>query len=154
MVAKKSKKTESPVARQFRSMPAADPYEMTDDEIRLQMARDNLAKYGTTIAPISTPMVAESPELAKAKTSAKRERKEAVAETEEQLFAGPRKPKAISPKWFAMEKKCPHCGKTKNVAADFGVVIRRGLEQSAGWCKQCRSETDYRKLPRKYNVGQ
>lgn len=146
MAAKRTKKLESPVARQFRSMPAADPYEMTDEEIRLQIARDNMAKYGNTIGPAQAAPAAPIVKVPRAK-------KAAAEETEEQLFAAPRKAKAISAKWYALEKKCPHCDKTKNVAADFGVVIRRGLEQAAGWCKQCRSETDYRHRPRKYNVG-
>lgn len=62
----------------------------------------------------------------------------------------PRKP---SPEWEGVKKKCPHCGKTKLVVPDFGVVIKRGVEQSHSWCKQCRSSTHYYNQPRKYRTA-
>lgn len=151
MAAKKTKKVpQSPTARQFQSLPAADPYEMTDAEVRLQIARDNLAKYGNTIGPELVPVAPPAP-FAKAPRQ-KREREVTAEEAEEKLFAAPRKARAVSQKWFAVEKKCPHCEKTKKVMPDFGVVVRRGVEAPAGWCKQCRSQTDYRQRDRVYKV--
>jgi hypothetical protein len=43
------------VSVKLEDIPAFDPDEMTDEEIRLQVARDNLAKYGSTIPPDGTP---------------------------------------------------------------------------------------------------
>ena len=107
-----------------------DPYTMTDREIELQIARDNLARYGSTLGPA------------------------AVAPIEVHRVAGTssRKARQFDPSWNDIKKKCPHCGKTKIVATDFGVTIRRGIEAAQPWCRQCRANTDYRKLPRKNKV--
>lgn len=52
-------------------------------------------------------------------------------------------------------KKCPSCGKTKDIIEEFG-----GRRQSAarpnwythGWCHACRSGTNYHAMPRKYHT--
>lgn len=59
---------------------------------------------------------------------------------------------ALNPKWKDVTKVCPNCGKSKNVAEDFGIVARRGWEYAASWCRTCRSKTNYKKVPRKYKT--
>lgn len=49
----------------------------------------------------------------------------------------------IEDRWFSTTKTCPHCGKTKNVGKEFGVVVTRGVQYAASWCKQCRGATSY-----------
>lgn len=96
------------------------------EEIRI--ARENLAKYGDVLPPLDLPGVAApAPSKAKPRGSA----------------AGPRK---HDPKWDTMKKKCAHCGKTKLVGPDFGVIHRGDKEYGYSWCKDCRSSTakDYR----------
>lgn len=51
--------------------------------------------------------------------------------------------------WFEVEKQCAHCHEVKNVGRDFGVTPRRGVYYANGWCKECRSATNYHALPRK-----
>lgn len=110
-----------------------DPDELTDEELKLLIARENLKRYGNPLGP---PPATES----------------RPAETAEVKRVAPRRKKGkatFDPKWFDVTKRCPHCGKTKNVGREFGVIIRRGVEAPSGWCRQCRSETNYRALERK-----
>ncbi len=109
-----------------------DPSTMTDEQILIQIARDNLAKYGTTIPPART---ARTPVLA------------VVPPEPEVIRIAPRV--KIDAKWFKTLKTCPHCGVEKNVGKDFGIVIRRGLESAAGWCRECRNTTNYKDKPRR-----
>lgn len=46
----------------------------------------------------------------------------------------------LDPKWASMEKTCPNCKQTKNVAKDFGVIEQNGTQYAASWCRQCREE--------------
>ncbi len=103
--------------------PSNDPDTMSDEEIRLRIALLARARG----APVAT--------IASTVTRVPKRKKAA----------------AFDPKWFQILKTCPHCGKEKNVGKDFGVVIRRGVEGAASWCKQCRSESSasYYKSPRK-----
>lgn len=122
------RKTGQQVAPPPKPQAPRDPYTMTDQEILIQIARDNLARYGSTIPPEGVvPQVAPS-EIRRIAPRARRE---------------------IDPKWFKALKVCPHCGEEKNVGKDFGVVVRRGIEGPAGWCRACRSATNYRAKPRK-----
>jgi hypothetical protein len=107
-----------------------DPLTATDEQIRLQIARENLARYGSVYAPPTPP------------TKVRRADPEAKPR-------GPQAARKLDPYWFTVEKKCPHCEKTKNVGRAFGVVNRRGVEGPAGWCRECRSTTNYRAQPRK-----
>jgi hypothetical protein len=111
---------------------AKNPDELTDEELKLLIARENLKRYGNPLGP---------PEVSPAET--------AVVAVK-RIAPKPRKGKAaFDQRWFSVTKKCPHCGKVKNVGKEFGVVIRRGVEAAAGWCKQCRSSTNYRAMARK-----
>lgn len=116
--------------------------DLTDEEVLAQLtaeraererlvreARENLAKYGTALPPV------------------------AGAPASGIVRISPRAKRSIDPKWFRVEKTCPHCGKTKNVGRDFGTVIRRGNEDAAGWCRACRSSTNYHAKPRKAAAG-
>lgn len=105
-------------------MTIKDPYTCSDEEIRIQIARDNLARYGTTYAPANT----VEPVLKR---------------------VAPRAAAAIPAHWFKVVKVCPHCGLEKNVGRDFGIVVRRGVESAAGWCRKCRASTNYHSAPRK-----
>ena len=112
------------------------PAELTDEEVlamlekekaererQIREARENLAKYGTAIAPVGVKV-------------------ELPAEGGVVRIA-PRAKAKIDPKWFKVLKVCPHCGVEKNVGRDFGVITRgkARLEHAAGWCKDCRSKT-------------
>lgn len=111
--------------------------ELTDDEILERIAaekaererliaeaRANLAKYGTALAPIAGVTLASSgPPVVR--------------------LAPRAKARAADPKWEGVVKTCPHCGETKSVLEGFGVVVIRGHERAAGWCKLCRSSTNY-----------
>lgn len=99
--------------------------ERAERERLVREARENLAKYGSTLPPVAG---APAPGIVR---------------------IAPRAKRAIDPKWFRVEKTCPHCGETKNVGRDFGTVIRRGKEDAAGWCRACRSSTNYHAKPRK-----
>jgi len=105
------------------------------EEALIRKARENLAKYGTTIAPMDLPAVGEAPPSLAGQIG------------RELATRGTRRPRDASPQFFGMKKKCPHCGKTKDVGKEFGTVIRNGLEHAASWCKQCRSGTNYRQNP-------
>lgn len=48
----------------------------------------------------------------------------------------------------SMTKVCPKCGLKKNVLAEFGVVTKRGVVRPQGWCRTCRSTTNYHGQPR------
>lgn len=96
---------------------------MTDEQVLIQIARENIARYGSALVPV-----------------------------QQVARVAPRAKRKIDPKWFLVEKKCPHCGKIKNVGREFGVIVRRGIEGAAGWCRKCRSETNYRAMPRKNKV--
>lgn len=128
------------------------PEEMSDEEILAQFAREkaardllvaeakaNLAKYGTTLPPlpVELPKVAEKPAALDAGVTR----------------IAPRTKRKIDPRWFKVLKTCPHCGEEKNVGKDFGIVVRRGLESAAGWCRRCRNKTNYKNRPRKNQVG-
>ncbi len=54
-----------------------------------------------------------------------------------------RRAKAVDPIWKTTPKVCPKCGQNKLVVPDFGVIVRRGVENPQGWCKECRSRTNY-----------
>ena len=107
------------------------PAELTDDELRLLIARENLKRYGNPLGPET-----EAPPAA-------------AAVVKRVAPRAPRGTKAFNKKWFSIMKRCPKCQKTKNVGEEFGVVVRRGVEAAAGWCKQCRSSTNYRAMARK-----
>lgn len=94
-----------------------DGGDLTDDQIRILIARENLKRYGSVLPPEPTTRVLE--------------------------------PVARKVDWNKVEKRCPHCGITKNVGKEFGIVIRRGLESAAGWCRECRSTTNYYAAKRK-----
>ena len=111
-------------------MATKPPDDLTDDELRLLIARENLKRYGNPLGPET-----EAPP--------------AAAAVVKRIAPQGRKGKAFDKKWFSITKRCPKCGKTKNVGEEFGVVVRRGVEAAAGWCKQCRSSTNYRALARK-----
>ncbi len=106
-----------------------------DREREIAEARANIEKYGTPLAPIGGAgprKTAKVPEVRRmAGTRAKRP---------ENWF---------DPKWNSMKRVCPHCKKEKVIGTDFGVTLRRGIEASQPWCKQCRAGTNYRKLERK-----
>lgn len=121
---KRRKRTVAP-APDVPAIRPPDPFTASDEEIRLWMARENLAKYGTTTAPTAPTTMAVT------------------------RIVGRKASRVIDPKWFTVRKVCPHCKKEKNVGQDFGVVVRRGIESAAGWCRQCRSGSDYRSKPRK-----
>lgn len=53
------------------------------------------------------------------------------------------------PRWSHTWKFCPNCKENKLVIPEFGTRIKRGVEYAQPWCKKCRSETNYRALPRK-----
>jgi len=103
--------------------------EKAERERLIREARANLEAYGSALPPIGAPPVAVPPD--------------------EITRIGPRVKAKIAPKWFKVVKTCPHCGIEKNVGKDFGVVIRRGLESAAGWCRACRNTTSYKGVPRK-----
>ena len=122
-----------------RKTKAVDPASLSDEQILAQLAREkaerdalvreareNLAKYGTALPP---------PEV--------------LAASAPVVRIAPRAKRKIDPKWYSVEKTCPHCGKTKNVGKDFGIIVRRGVESATGWCRDCRSKTNYRAAPRK-----
>jgi len=118
-----------------------DPQQMSDEEIRLRLELLARARGSSTaVEPIQAPRVAEGAGayLVQVRATSGKSR-------------GPRV--EPSPKWDGVKKKCPHCTKTKLVNPDFGVVIRRGIEGPASWCKACRAATNYRALPRKNKVG-
>lgn len=126
---------------------------MTDEEVLAQLAREcaererlireareNLEKYGTALAPVTVPAAGEGGALT------------IHAVPDRIVRLAPRAKKEIDPKWFKVTKVCPHCKEEKNVGRDFGIVVRRGLEHAAGWCKDCRSKTSgsyMRKAPPK-----
>lgn len=131
-------------------MPAAKkakaPTQLTDAEILAQLekakaerereikeARENLAKYGSVLAPTYAPP-------APIPVPSAREGVTRIA---------PRAKVKIDPKWFKVLKTCPHCGEEKNVGKDFGIVKRRGLESANGWCRTCRNKVSYKNKPRK-----
>lgn len=121
---------------------------LTDEEVLAQLAREkaerdrlireareNIAKYGTAIAPVPGLTATPIP---------------VPAAGEEAVRIAPRaKGKPIAAKWFKVFKVCPHCGIEKNVGKDFGIVVRRGLESAMGWCRSCRNTTSYKDKPRK-----
>jgi hypothetical protein len=108
--------------------------EKAERERLIREARANLEAYGSALPPIGAPPVAvKAPPVA----------------DDGVTRIGPRVKAKIAPKWFKVLKTCPHCGVEKNVGKDFGVVIRRGLESAAGWCRACRNTTSYKTAPRK-----
>lgn len=58
------------------------------------------------------------------------------------------------PDWKRVEKKCKHCGETKKVDPDFGLIKGpRGTSRyPQGWCRECRASTNYRNRPRAYET--
>ena len=120
-------------------MATKKPAELSDEEVLLQLeaekearakaiaeARENLAKYGTAIAPVGVKV--ELPAFGGVVRIAPRSRAQ-----------------PIDPKWFKVTKVCPHCGEEKNVGRDFGVIWRKTgdtrKDYAAGWCRSCRSAT-------------
>lgn len=108
-----------------------DPYGMTDDEIRLQIARDNLAKYGSTIPPDGTP-----PIVVIVHVDGKRSRARPA-----------KRSKALKGdiNWEEAEKVCPRCSKKKKIVPDFGIVTIRDVKRPQSWCRDCRINTSYYK---------
>ena len=68
------------------------------------------------------------------------------------VIPDPEVPQKEVDKLAAKDKECPHCGKVKNVGRDFGIRYSRGIPGPHSWCRQCRANTNYRALPRKYRV--
>ncbi len=101
-----------------------DPEKMTDDQIRLRIARDNLAKYGSTIPPDGAPPLV----VIIRKSRARRPSREPIPST---------------PDWNTHLKTCPQCKRKGTVASDFGIVVKNGRERPQSWCRECRSETSY-----------
>lgn len=60
--------------------------------------------------------------------------------------------------WYTDKKKCARCEKVKVILSedrslpDFGIIVVRGKQYAAGWCRQCRSEEQYYNKPRKYRT--
>lgn len=141
------KKTESDSA-------APDPATMTDDELiafhaaeKAKFAaelRANLTQYGTTLGPTAAPQPASKSDSKMVPTRARTLKFEVARVNGKAL--------EMNPKWKDVRKTCPHCGKTKNVAADFGILVRRDWEYAASWCRDCRGKTDYRKTERRYKT--
>lgn len=121
--------------------------EKAERERMIREARENLEKYGSTIAPIGAVEVKDRP---KAVRSPKSEGLPRTAVEEGGVIRiAPRAKKKIDPKWFKVLKTCPHCGEEKNVGKDFGIVVRRGLESASGWCRACRNAVSYKNRQRK-----
>lgn len=152
-----------------------NPDEMTDEEVKLLIARENLKRYGNPLGPPSGEvdprfaLPSGQAQIVRVVRDPRAHRADALDESatvvESALVVKRSKAKAkvtrvapapkkrmkrvIDPKWFELTKRCPNCKKTKNIGTDFGVVIRRDVETPAGWCKQCRSLTNYRARARK-----
>jgi hypothetical protein len=45
--------------------------------------------------------------------------------------------------WSNVMKKCPRCGKTKQVDVDFGIKKIRGTTYPQSWCLSCRNSNPY-----------
>ena len=126
---------------------AADIAKLSDADLdlMLQTARERAAKIEELtrlgIVKISTPPKSESQGYNLANTPqpkpAPKSRSASVA-------------KPLDPKWVGKTKFCPHCEETKDIVKEFGLVDRRGIVGPAGWCKNCRSTTNYRARDRKY----
>jgi hypothetical protein len=116
-----------------------DPSQMSDEEIELtlELFRRKRERGGTeatqSLAPAGAP--------------------ENLAPDDQIVRVASRGKSRIvpEPRWKNTVKKCPHCGKEKKVDPDFGVILARGTQYAASWCRQCRSETAtaYRNKPRK-----
>lgn len=135
---------------------APDPATMTDDELiafhaaeKARFAaelRANLARYGSTLGPgAASAPAAPPPEKSGVVPNRGKTVKFEIARVNGKALE-------MNPKWKDVRKTCPHCGKTKNVAQDFGVVARRDWEYAMSWCRDCRGKADYRKAPRKYKT--
>lgn len=137
---------------------APDPATMTDDELiafhaaeKARFAaelRANLARYGTTLGP-AAPTSTAAPVTQKSDSTVVPTRARTVKFEIARLNG---KALESNPKWKDVRKTCPHCGKTKNVVPDFGIVVRRDWEYAASWCRDCRGKTDYRKVERRYKT--
>ncbi len=97
--------------------------ELTDDEIRILLARESLMRYGTALPPASVA---------------------AAAAPEKQ------KPSAVD--YEGKTKICPLCEKTKLIIPDFGLKKEsvRGTVYVQSWCRECRAGTNYHNRDRVY----
>lgn len=62
------------------------------------------------------------------------------------------RPKEPEPDWNTATGHCPKCGHEGPIAADFGMVLKRGIRRPQSWCKKCRATTHYHSKPRKNRV--
>lgn len=137
--------------------PPVDPSTMTDDELIAYHAaekarfaaslRENLAKFGTTLGPAAT---APAVPLAQKSDPAMVPARPRSVKFEVMRLNG--RALESNPKWKDVRKTCPHCGKTKLVVPDFGIVVRRDWEYAMSWCRDCRGKTNYRKQERRYRT--
>lgn len=133
---------------------APDPATMTDDELiafhaaeKARFAaelRANLTRYGTTLGPTVAPPSNSASGVSVVPSRAKTVKFE-IARLNGKVLES-------NPKWKDVRKTCPHCGKTKSVIPDFGILVRRDWEYAASWCRDCRGKTDYRKEERRYKT--
>lgn len=54
--------------------------------------------------------------------------------------------------WKGKSKKCPKCGKTKDMVTEFGAKPQRGVYYVQSWCRTCRATMNYNNKPRKYQT--
>lgn len=105
--------------------------QLSDEQIRIMLARENLIRYGSVTPPAMKAPAALSVVVAQPKEK-----------------EGP----LPEPDWTKVVRTCPQCEKDKKVMPDFGVTSVRGKRQAQSWCKKCRGEKNYHALPRSYNT--
>lgn len=105
---------------------------LSDADVMLMVARESLLRYGTPIPPNQPQPVPTQP-VVRPEMKVKDRKKMADAR-------------------FKGDKKCPHCGDTKNIMRDFGIRVYRGKLGIQSWCRQCRIDTSnqYYNSARKY----
>ncbi len=123
-----------------KKLSPVDVAKLSDAELRLMIARDNLVKYGSTIAPDTVKSELVSVEPTPPTPPPRVRTRPTRAE----------KTKAPPTDWTKVVKVCPHCKEEKRAEPDFGVRPVRGIMRVQSWCNECRANTNYYNKPRTY----
>jgi hypothetical protein len=124
------------MARRKKGTPTMKPLsrdvveQMSDAELDRLIARENLVRYGSVVAPVTGTRAL-------------------------QVVADPDEPDEAPPAetdWTKVTKPCPHCHEVKAIVPGFGLVPKRGVIKPQSWCKDCRAGTNYNKMPRTYKT--
>lgn len=115
------KKSVSPVvspAAPASKLSAQDVAKLSDYDVFMRLARESLARFGTTIPPGFGSM-----EVPRRASEGK--------ETD----------------WSKVFHTCPKCGKHSDVESAFGIRPTRAGPKRQSWCRECRATNNYHAKP-------